>query len=82
MKGTVTNIQDNGKGIPPEDLIKIFDPFFTSGKERGTGLGLAICRNIIEAHGGQIRATSELGVGTVLSIWLPLTIQPQTTMVS
>ncbi|MDT7042349.1 ATP-binding protein [Candidatus Nitronereus thalassa] len=82
MKGTVTNIQDNGKGIPPEDLIKIFDPFFTSGKERGTGLGLAICRNIIEAHGGQIRATSELGVGTVLSIWLPLTIQPQTPMVS
>jgi PAS domain S-box-containing protein len=82
MKGMVTNIQDNGKGIPTEDLVKIFDPFFTSGKERGTGLGLAICRNIIEAHGGQIRATSELGVGTVLSMWLPLTLQPQSTMVS
>lgn len=82
MKGLVTNIQDNGKGIPASDLLKIFDPFFTSGKERGTGLGLAICRNIIEAHGGNIHATSELGVGTVLSMWLPLTLQPQSVMVS
>ncbi|MDA0737706.1 MAG: ATP-binding protein [Nitrospirae bacterium] len=82
MKGIVTRIQDNGKGIPASDLMKIFDPFFTSGKERGTGLGLAICRNIIEAHGGNIHATSELGVGTVLSMWLPLTLQPQSVMVS
>ena len=82
VKGIVTNIQDNGKGIPAGDLIKIFDPFFTSGKERGTGLGLAICRNIIETHGGNIHATSQIGVGTVLSVWLPLTLQPQTTMAS
>lgn len=81
-QGLATNIQDNGKGIAPDDLAKIFDPFFTSGKERGTGLGLAICRNIIEAHGGQINATSQLGVGTVMSIWLPLTLQPQSVMVS
>jgi len=82
MKGLVTNIQDNGKGIPPDDLMKIFDPFFTSGKERGTGLGLAICRNIIEAHGGNIHATSQIGVGTVLSVWFPLTLQPQSVMMS
>lgn len=82
IKGLVTNIQDNGKGIPASDLMKIFDPFFTSGKERGTGLGLAICRNIIEAHGGKIHATSQIGVGTVLSVWLPLALQPQSLMVS
>lgn len=80
--GLMTNIQDNGKGIAPDDLAKIFDPFFTSGKERGTGLGLAICRNIIEAHGGNITATSQVGTGTVLSVWLPLTLQPQSVMVS
>ena len=81
-KGVVTNIQDTGKGIAPEDLAKIFDPFFTSGKERGTGLGLAICRNIIEAHSGNINVTSQVGVGTVLSVWLPLTLQGQSIMVS
>ena len=76
-RGLLTTIQDNGKGISPEDLPKIFDPFFTMGKRRGTGLGLAICRNIIEAHGGSIRADSQVGVGTVIAIWLPLTLQPQ-----
>lgn len=81
-KGLLTNIQDTGKGIAPEDLSRIFDPFFTSGKVRGTGLGLAICQNIIEAHSGNINVTSEVGVGTVLSVWLPLTIQPQSVMVS
>lgn len=81
-KGVVAHIQDNGKGISPEDLSKIFDPFFTSGKERGTGLGLAICKNIIDAHGGTILATSQVGVGTTLSIWLPLTLQSQFVMVS
>lgn len=81
-KGVLTNVQDNGKGIAPDDLSKIFDPFFTSGKERGTGLGLAICRNIIEAHGGNMSATSEVGVGTVLSVWLPLSLQTQSVMVS
>ena len=81
-KGILTTIHDNGKGINPEDLRKIFDPFFTMGKPRGTGLGLAICRNIIEAHGGSIRAESRLGVETVMSIWLPLTLLPHPTPVS
>ncbi len=76
-RGLLTTIRDNGKGITPEDLPKIFDPFFTMGKRRGTGLGLAICRNIIEAHGGNIRADSHVGVGTVMAIWLPLTLQQQ-----
>jgi len=81
-QGVLASFQDNGKGIATNDLSKIFDPFFTSEKERGTGLGLAICRNIIEAHGGGIFATSQVGVGTVLSFWLPLTLQPQSVMVS
>ena len=76
-KGLLTTIHDNGKGISPEDLPRIFDPFFTMGKRRGTGLGLAICRNIIEAHGGSIRADSQVGVGTVMAIWLPFTLQQQ-----
>jgi PAS domain S-box-containing protein len=81
-QGVVAHIQDNGKGISPEDLSKIFDPFFTSGKERGTGLGLAICRNIIDAHGGTLNATSQVGIGTVFSVWLPLTLQNQSAMVT
>jgi len=76
-KGLLTTIHDNGKGISPEDLPKVFDPFFTMGKRRGTGLGLAICRNIIDAHGGTIRAESQVGVGTTMSIWLPFAQQQQ-----
>ncbi len=74
-------VQDNGKGISPSALPRIFEPFFTTGKHRGTGLGLAICRNIIEAHGGDIHATSTVGEGTTLSIWLPCSYQPQLTTV-
>jgi two-component system sensor histidine kinase AtoS len=75
-------IHDNGKGISSEGLPKIFDPFFTMGKRGGTGLGLAICRNIIEAHGGSIRAESQVGVGTTMSIWLPFTLQQQPASIS
>ena len=76
-RGLLTTIHDNGKGISPEDLPRIFDPFFTMGKRRGTGMGLAICRNIIEALGGSIRTDSQVGVGTVMAIWLPFTLQQQ-----
>ncbi|MGC4122374.1 MAG: ATP-binding protein [Myxococcales bacterium] len=56
-------IADTGPGIPPEQLAKIFDPFFST-KERGTGLGLALTQQIIHEHGGEIRCESELGKGT------------------
>ena len=82
FKGILITIDDNGKGISAEGLPKIFDPFFTMGKRGGTGLGLAICRNIIEAHGGSIHAKSQVGVGTVMSIWLPLTLQQQPVAIS
>lgn len=70
--GVVITLTDTGLGIAPEDLPHIFEPFFTSGKHRGTGLGLAICRNIIEAHGGDIHLASPAGRGTTARIWLPL----------
>jgi two-component system sensor histidine kinase HydH len=63
-------IADTGKGIPPEDIKKIFDPYFTT-KNTGTGLGLAIVHKIIEAHQGNIRVKSTPGKGTVFTISLP-----------
>lgn len=63
---------DNGKGILPENLGKIFDPFFTSGKTKGTGLGLAVVKEIIEAHNGEITADSKQGEFTRFSVRLPL----------
>lgn len=70
--GIVVKVADAGCGIYSEDLAHAFEPFFTKGKHRGTGLGLAICRNIIEAHGGDIQLTSEVGKGTSARIWLPV----------
>ncbi len=69
----VVRVIDNGSGMPPETLSRVFQPFFTTKGEEGTGLGLDICRQIIEqGHGGQIWPESEVGVGTSFSIRLPL----------
>jgi PAS domain S-box-containing protein len=69
-------IADNGKGILPEHLPKIFDPGFTTkGTGVGTGLGLSICYNIIQKHRGSITVESEPGKGTEFTITLP--IHPQ-----
>ena len=68
--GLQVRISDNGCGITPEKLAKIFKPFFTD-KHKGTGLGLAITKNIIDNHHGQIEVTSEAGVGTTFLISLP-----------
>jgi len=62
---------DNGPGIPPENLEKVFAPFFTT-KAQGTGLGLAACRKIIEHHGGKIGVGSEAGKGTTFTIQMPV----------
>ncbi|MET0514640.1 MAG: ATP-binding protein, partial [Nitrospiraceae bacterium] len=70
--GIGMTVTDQGCGISADDLLHVFEPFFTLGKRRGTGLGLAICRNIIESHAGDISVTSELGKGTSVNIWLPL----------
>ena len=70
-------IRDNGCGIPPEKLPRIFDAFYTtksgpdaSGKG-GTGLGLSTCRDILEAHHGRIRVDSTVGKGTAFTLKLP-----------
>jgi signal transduction histidine kinase len=63
-------VQDEGCGIPPENLETIFKPFFTT-KSAGTGLGLAIIQKIVEEHRGQITVKSEIDKGTTFSLVLP-----------
>ena len=65
-------VADNGPGIPPEILPRIFDPYFTT-KERGTGLGLAIVYSVVKKHKGHISVDSKPGKGTVFKILLPAT---------
>ncbi|MBO0859015.1 MAG: PAS domain S-box protein [Chloracidobacterium sp.] len=69
----VIAVRDNGLGIAPEHLAKIYDPFFTTKQiGKGTGLGLAVSYGIISDHGGHIDVESNLGVGTRFQITLPL----------
>lgn len=70
--GLTVKVSDAGVGISADALSHVFEPFFTTGKVHGTGLGLAICRNIIDSHAGEIHMTSEVGKGTTVRIWLPL----------
>jgi signal transduction histidine kinase len=65
------SIQDSGIGIPPEDMDKLFDPFF-SNREGGIGLGLSIAHRIIDQHHGRIEVESTPDKGTLFTIWLPL----------
>ncbi len=63
-------ITDSGKGINPENIEKIFDPFFST-KDKGTGLGLAIAHRIIQVHNGFIKACSNNGEGSTFYIYFP-----------
>lgn len=66
-------VEDDGSGIQPEDLARIFQPFFTTKPVgKGTGLGLAVVYGIVQGWGGTIQAESEVGVGTTMSIRIPL----------
>ena len=66
-------IADSGKGIAPENLSRIFDPFYTTKPVgQGTGLGLSLSYGIVEKHHGRIEVTSELGKGTTFRVWLPI----------
>ena len=69
-------IGDTGPGIPPDQLDRIFEPYFTT-KDGGTGLGLPLAQRIIEAHGGWIRVDSQVGVGTTVHVRLPLAGPPE-----
>ncbi len=65
-------VRDNGSGISPENLKRIFSPFFTTKPiGKGTGLGLSVCYGIIDSMGGTIEVASEKGVGTTFTITLP-----------
>jgi PAS domain S-box-containing protein len=63
-------IHNRGKTIPPDELEKIFDPFYTT-KDNGTGLGLTLSKRIVEEHGGSISVKSN-EEGTIFSVWIPL----------
>jgi signal transduction histidine kinase len=65
------SVSDDGPGIPPEKLERIFEAYFTT-KQRGTGLGLAIVKNNVELYGGTVRAESELGKGARFTLVFPL----------
>ena len=68
-------VKDDGCGIPPENLKKVFDAFFTT-KRHGTGLGLATVLQVVRNHGGQIGVVSTVGTGTTFTIFLPRAGQP------
>jgi two-component system NtrC family sensor kinase len=77
----VLQVRDNGSGISPELLPKIFEPYFTTKEgpdasgQGGTGIGLSSCKQIIDAHSGRIRVDSGLGKGTAFTIRLPVHVQ-------
>jgi len=71
----VIKVQDNGRGIPEKNLIKVFDPFFST-KKQGAGLGLTTCQNIVTSHGGQIEVESVWGKGSIFTVSLPLIMKP------
>ena len=72
-KTIVLTVRDDGAGIAPEVMPKIFEPFVTTKEHgRGTGLGLAVSRGIVERHSGKISLHSELGKGTTVTITLPV----------
>ncbi len=65
------SFSDSGSGIPPEQMEKIFNYYYTT-KEKGVGLGLPIAHRIIEAHGGQLNVESQVGIGTKVTVTLPI----------
>ena len=75
----VINVRDAGMGIPPETLLNITDPFFTTKHDSGgVGLGLSISSKIVEEHGGTLNFKSEIGAGTTAEITLPVDRKNQT----
>jgi two-component system sensor histidine kinase HydH len=70
VPGVLIEVRDTGRGIPPETLASVGQPFFTTRNE-GTGLGVATARRFVEQHGGRLELTSAPGTGTVVHLWVP-----------
>jgi signal transduction histidine kinase len=71
-------VEDNGPGIPPEDLPRVFDPFFTSKEsDRAMGMGFWICREVVADHGGEILVESDGRSGTRVTLRLPVARQAE-----
>lgn len=68
-------VKDHGQGMTPEDLRKVFNPFFTTKGRKGTGIGLSQVQTFMQIVGGQIRIASEQGIGTTVDLWFP-SMQP------
>jgi two-component system heavy metal sensor histidine kinase CusS len=74
-------VSDNGSGIAPEHLPRVFDRFYRAESSRssdGAGLGLALVKSIVDLHGGTARIQSEIGRGTIVSLTFPKGAQPRT----
>ena len=71
QNGVLIEVRDSGPGLPPENLDRVFDAFYTT-KAAGMGMGLSICRSIIEAHGGRIWASRAAGAGATVQFTLPV----------
>ena len=74
--GVLVTVQDSGPGLSPESFDRLFDAFYTT-KASGMGIGLSICRSIVEAHGGQIWASRDVGRGATVQFTIPLSSAPQ-----
>ena len=73
LKSIVVTIEDNGQGIEPQAVGRLFDPFFTTRREAGgTGLGLSVSYGLVQEHGGVIGVLSRTGVGSRFTVFLPL----------
>jgi signal transduction histidine kinase len=70
----VIEIEDTGKGIPPQIIGRMFEPFATYGKVGGTGLGLSICQRIAHDHGGTLTARNDPGHGAIFALTLPIQV--------
>ena len=69
--GVVIDVRDTGTGMTAEDIERAFDRFHKGRESRGSGLGLTIARSFVVAHGGEIRASSDPGRGTTMTVTLP-----------
>ena len=70
LQGQRISIADNGPGIPPEAISRIFMPFYTT-KSNGTGLGLALVQKIVVQHGGSVEVRNQSQGGAEFIVWLP-----------